>query len=89
MLYVGIGLLVVAVIAFFYGRSERGKARRARATETMSCGDVSSLSTGVAGEVGGGNSPSAARSSARAGPDRRAPARRGVEGRGGVGRARR
>jgi hypothetical protein len=54
MLIVGIVLLLVAVAAWFFARSERGEARKATATETMACGDVAGLSKGVADEVGGG-----------------------------------
>ncbi|MEV4422098.1 GIDE domain-containing protein [Patulibacter sp. NPDC049589] len=55
MLIAGVVLLVVAVIAVFVARSERGKARKATATETLSCGDVATLSSGVAAEVGAGS----------------------------------
>lgn len=55
MLIAGIVLLVAAIGALLYARHERGKARTATATETLSCGDVATLSKGVADEVGGGN----------------------------------
>ena len=55
MLIAGLVLIVVAVGAAFYARHERGKARTATATETLSCGDVATLSKGVADEVGGGS----------------------------------
>ena len=54
MLIAGGVLLVIAIAAFFWARSERSGARKATATETMACGDISSLSSGVADEVGGG-----------------------------------
>jgi hypothetical protein len=54
MLIAGIVLLLVAVAACFFARSERGDARKATATETMACGDVAGLSKGVADELGGG-----------------------------------
>ena len=55
MLIAGVVLIVVAVVAVFVARSERGKARKATATETLSCGDVATLSSGVAAEVGAGS----------------------------------
>jgi hypothetical protein len=55
MLIAAAVLLVIAIAAVFFARSERGDARKATATETMACGDVASLSTGVASEVGGGS----------------------------------
>jgi hypothetical protein len=55
VLIAGIVLLVVAVGAFLFARHERGKARKATATETMSCGDIATLSDGVASEVGAGD----------------------------------
>jgi hypothetical protein len=55
MLIAGVVLLVIAVAALFWARSERAGARKATATETLACGDISSLSTGVADEVGGGS----------------------------------
>jgi hypothetical protein len=55
VLIAGIVLLVVAVGAVLYARHERGKARKATATETMSCGDIAALSDGVASEVGAGD----------------------------------
>ena len=55
MLIAGIVLLVIAAVAYFWARSERSGARKATATETMACGDIASLSKGVADEVGGGS----------------------------------
>lgn len=71
MLVAGAVLLLVAVGAFFFARHERGKARTATATETLSCGDVATLSKGVADEVGGGNFTQRCEAvgKAKAGPD--------------------
>jgi hypothetical protein len=55
VLIAGIVLLLVAVGAFLFARHQRGKARTATATETMSCGDIARLSDGVASEVGAGD----------------------------------
>ena len=55
MLIAGIVLLLIAVAAFFYARSERGDARKAMATETVTCADAMGLSKGVADEVGAGD----------------------------------
>lgn len=54
MLFAGAILLVLSVVAVFVARHERGKARKATATETLSCGDVAALSAGVAAEVEAG-----------------------------------
>ena len=55
MIIAGLILLAIAVGLFFWARSERKTARRATATETMACGDVSSLSQSVGSEVGAGS----------------------------------
>jgi hypothetical protein len=55
VLIAGVVLLIIAVAAAFYARHERSTARKATATETMSCGDIAALSEGVASEVGGGD----------------------------------
>ena len=51
MLIAGGVLLVIAIAASFWARGERSSARKATASETMACGDISSLSTGVAGAL--------------------------------------
>lgn len=55
MLIAGVVLILIAAGAAFFAHQERGKARTATLTETLSCGDVATLSKGVADEVGGGN----------------------------------
>jgi hypothetical protein len=54
MIIAGIILIVIAVVAAFVQRHQGGKAHAARATETLSCADINTLSTGVSAEVGGG-----------------------------------
>src|SRR3712207_378610 len=55
MIIAGVVLLAIAVALFFWASLERKTARRATATETMACGDVSSLSQSVGSEVGAGS----------------------------------
>ena len=55
MLIAGVVLLLVAAGALWFARSERAEARKVTATETLGCGELSTLSTSVAGEVGGGS----------------------------------
>jgi hypothetical protein len=55
MLIAGVVLLLVAAGALWFARSERADARKVTATETLGCGELSTLSTSVAGEVGGGS----------------------------------
>jgi hypothetical protein len=55
MLIAGLILLVIAVGAFLFARSQRAKARAATATETLGCGDIEQLSQGVGAEVGAGS----------------------------------
>jgi hypothetical protein len=50
----GVILIAIAVAAAFVQRSQGGKAHAARATETLSCADINTLSSGVSAEVGGG-----------------------------------
>jgi hypothetical protein len=54
MLIAGIILIVIAVAAAFVQRHQGGKAHAARATETLSCADISTLSSGVSSEGSGG-----------------------------------
>lgn len=54
MLIAGAILLVVAAGVLLIARSHRVKARAARATETLSCGDIAQLSGGVGAEAGAG-----------------------------------
>jgi hypothetical protein len=54
MLIAGIILIVIAVAAAFVQRHQGGKAHAARATETLSCADIDTLSSGVSSEGGGG-----------------------------------
>jgi hypothetical protein len=54
MLIAGAILLVIAAGILVVARSYRAKAHAARATETLSCGDIAQLSSGVGAEVGGG-----------------------------------
>lgn len=55
MLIAGVVLILIAAGALWFARSERAEARKVTATETLSCGDLASLSQGVAGEVGSGS----------------------------------
>lgn len=55
VLIAGAVLILIAVGAALYARSERGDARKATLTETMACGDVATLSQGVGDEVGAGS----------------------------------
>jgi hypothetical protein len=50
----GIVLIVIAAVALYIQRNRSGKAHAARATETLSCADINTLSSGVSAEVGGG-----------------------------------
>jgi hypothetical protein len=55
MLIAGAILLAIALGAVLLARSESGRARRATATETLDCSDITSLAAGVGEEVGGGS----------------------------------
>src|SRR4051812_579797 len=55
MLIAGVILIVIAVVPLLIGRSHRGKARDAASTETLTCGDLTQLSSGVGQEVGPGD----------------------------------
>lgn len=54
MIIAGVILIVIAVAAAFVQRHQGGKAHAAKATETLSCADINTLSGGVSAEVGGG-----------------------------------
>jgi len=54
MLIAGIILIAIAVAAAFVQRHQGGKAHAARATETLSCADIDTLSRGVSAEGSGG-----------------------------------
>ncbi len=54
MLIAGAILLAIAAGILLVARSHRAKARAARLTETLSCGDIAQLAGGVGAEVGGG-----------------------------------
>ena len=55
MLIAGAILLVIAVGVLFLARSQQAKAHAARATETLTCGDLTQLAGGVGAEVGAGS----------------------------------
>lgn len=55
MLIGGLVLIAVAAGALAYAHFARRAARGMTATETLSCGDITTLAQGVAGEVGGGS----------------------------------
>jgi hypothetical protein len=54
MIIAGVILIAIAVAAVFVQRHQGGKARAARSTETLSCGDIDTLSRGVSAEGSGG-----------------------------------
>ena len=55
MIIAGVVLILVAAGALWFARSERAEARKVTATETLGCGELTTLSQSVAGEVGGGS----------------------------------
>jgi hypothetical protein len=55
MLIAGAILLVIAVGIVLLARSQRSKADAARATETLTCGDLTQLASGVGTEIGAGS----------------------------------